>query len=162
VVGMWLWGAGRTGRPAYWIALVALIALSLGSHWLARPLLDGGASVLVIGPLVLATQVLVVWISICLLSRRLHDAGHSAWLQLPPTLTVIAGLGLLEPAWAEALNLSERVMTVVGWGVPVVYFGLFVAVGLPRSTGPNRFDRPADARASIVAAFDDQVPGGEV
>ena len=147
MVGKWLWGAGRTRRPAYWLALPALVLLSSGSHWLARPLLEGGVSVLLVGPAVLAAQVVAVWISVCLLSRRLHDAGQSGWWQLPPTLLVLVAIALLEPAWAAALQLSEATTTVLDWGVLVAYAGLFVTVGVLPSTGPNRFDRPTAAAA---------------
>jgi uncharacterized membrane protein YhaH (DUF805 family) len=100
-----------------------------------------------VGPLVLVTQIFCAWTSVCLLSRRLHDAGHSGWLQAPPTLVVIAGIALLEPAWAEALGLSDGLVTAIGWGVPVLYVGLLVVVGLLPSTGPNRFDRSTAAPA---------------
>jgi uncharacterized membrane protein YhaH (DUF805 family) len=72
---------------------------------------------------------LALWPGTALLSKRLHDLGHSAlhgiW---------IAGLWYLSP-W-----LPAPLSTVLGLGGVIVAFGLIV---MPGSGGPNRYGHKA-------------------
>ena len=138
---------GRLGQKDFWVAVLALICawvLSLALHFLAF-----------FAWLVLA----YAWI--CVLSKRLHDAGRSGWLILIPVAVgcaavcislVIAGVGAIT---AFATGSSEASNWAVLWGalgVSAVLWGLaglvklvfilWVGVAAP-DTGENRYGPPA-------------------
>lgn len=128
-----LWVAGRADRKAYWLVLVALIAVG----WLCSVVL-GSASA--------ATDLLLSWMGVCITARRLHDLGRSGWWQALPALVFTACLVAAMPEFGFAAGLGETAVGLISIVGLVVELGFVIALGvLPGQTGENRFDRRAPA-----------------
>jgi uncharacterized membrane protein YhaH (DUF805 family) len=137
---------GRMGQKDFWIAALILFCawfLSLALHLLA--------------PL---AWLLIIYAWICILSKRLHDAGRSGWLILVPFAVgcavgcislVIAGVGAIA-AFATGSNDASNWAAFIGtlgivaalWGVAglvKLVFILWTGVGAA-SAGENRYGPP--------------------
>jgi uncharacterized membrane protein YhaH (DUF805 family) len=142
----WFWGAGRAGRGEYWTALILFIL----TGWVVHPLIVTVArtfpsSMVLSVVLMLASEAVLSWMTVCVCSRRLHDIGHSGWWQVAPLALLTTGYSLAEPSWAVVVGLDERgSLATVLLGVGL-YLAFLVALGLRASSGPNRFDPPATA-----------------
>ena len=136
----------RMGQKDFWIAVLALI----------------GAWVL---SLVLHVFAFIVWLVllyawICILSKRLHDAGRSGWLILIPIAVgfaavcisfVVAGAALITafansssdasnwPAYLGAFGAAAALWGVAG--LVKLVFLIWVGVAAP-SSGENRYGPP--------------------
>ncbi len=140
---------GRIGRKDFWLG-----ALALFMAWLISPALH------IFAPL-LWVVLLYPWI--CVLAKRLHDFGKSAWLILIPAgvglaaltlAAVFGGVGVL----SAVLSSAEGDGSHVAWPAMIGAFGLMMAflgiaalvkvvfilwVGLsPSDPGTNRFGPP--------------------
>jgi uncharacterized membrane protein YhaH (DUF805 family) len=110
---------GRMGQKDFWIAVVALIGawiLSLALHFLA-----------------FFAWLLLAYCWICVLSKRLHDAGRSGWLILVPVAVgfaavcislVIAGVGAISAFASGASDASNWAVMWGALGVSAVLWGL--------------------------------------
>jgi uncharacterized membrane protein YhaH (DUF805 family) len=137
---------GRMGQKDFWIAAAALFGawvLSLALHFLAP-----------------FAWLLLVYCWICILSKRLHDAGRSGWLILVPVAVgfaavcislVVAGvsaIGAIASGAGDASNWAVMWgalgVTAILWGAAglvKLVFILWVGLASP-STGDNRFGPP--------------------
>ena len=136
-VTWWFWGAGRTSRRPYWLALAVVFAAGWLVDAVARtiaaayaPLMGYAGVALLLGGGVNA------WVSTCLVTRRLHDIGRSGWWQLTPLVFIVPGLAAAEPAWAASLGLGEA-GSVLGFLVALGTYLDFLAVLGPPGWPPK-------------------------
>lgn len=109
---------GRLGRSSFWIAaaVVLLPALLYGSidsitlHW-------------VTGWFVYPV---LIYVGVCVLSKRLHDRGRSGWLAAPVVAAIIA------------LSSAPLSFFDFAWGLVLVWAVVELAM-LPGEQGANRF-----------------------
>ncbi|QIG49502.1 DUF805 domain-containing protein [Nordella sp. HKS 07] len=81
---------GRIGRGQYWLGYLVLLALAVVS-WLALFAGLGNESI----PLLLVPIALLpfsLWIAICVMGKRYHDRGKSAWWILICLIPVVGGI----------------------------------------------------------------------
>lgn len=81
---------GRIGRGQYWLGYLVLVAVAFVA-WLAVFLgLDNENIVLLLVPIVLAPVSL--WMSICIMGKRYHDRGKSAWWILICLIPIVGAI----------------------------------------------------------------------
>lgn len=131
-------GNGRMGRTDFWISYLILFGLSSLLGWFP--------------PIGLAA----LYSTVCLFSKRLHDAGRSAWLMLIPlgVTTVVIALSAMVFGGviiAGVMGHSPPVEGTIGIAIILGIFGLcllclminlafLVWVGVSSPTaGDNRF-----------------------
>ena len=138
---------GRMGQKDFWFAAMALVVawfLSLALHFLA-----------------FFVWLVLAYAWICILSKRLHDAGRSGWLILVPVgvgcaalciSLVIAGAGAIAAFASGASDASNWAVLWGALGVSAVLWGLaglvklvfILWVGLSNGeAGENRYGPPA-------------------
>jgi uncharacterized membrane protein YhaH (DUF805 family) len=128
---------GRIGRQPYWLASIAMIALTIligsilaFSRGSILPpdtgRLDAGALLL------LASYVPFVWVALAVGAKRLHDRGKSAWWLLPfyALPSIIDGAGSYAGGMEMVFTLVSLALTV--WAVVELGF-------LRGTTGPNAY-----------------------
>ncbi|MBW8814107.1 MAG: DUF805 domain-containing protein [Caulobacterales bacterium] len=138
------WGRGRMGRGAYAATMICLLA----AGWLAHPLwvaiartVPASMGYAAVG--MLAIDVAILWMIVCVVAQRLHDVGRGGWWQLAPLGVLILGAGLAQPAWASRLGLTEVQAEQVLGLAALVYLGFLVALGCVRTRpGGDRFGQP--------------------
>jgi uncharacterized membrane protein YhaH (DUF805 family) len=146
---------GRVGRAEFWLtylglavaafvtAFVALIGVGLLSEDLA-----------VVQAVVSAGLAVIVWISLALNARRLHDLGHSAWWQLKwvgilfVALLVVAVLTELTRSLVFFALLGSIVVGIDAW--TLIKLGFYKgephanAYGIPNSGSIRKAARCID------------------
>lgn len=138
---------GRIGRQTFWIGIAILFGANIVLGFIP-----------IIGQFI---GLALIYCSVCVYSKRLHDMGKSGWLQLAPMVicfVLLAG-GLASLGGAAvmgAMSGNEEMMAgaaMGGLGIAfmtiglalVVGFGFLLWVGLtPSEPGPNKYDRAAD------------------
>lgn len=81
---------GRIGRGQYWLGYLVLLAVAVVS-WLALFAGLGNENI----PLLLVPIALLpfsLWIAICVMGKRYHDRGKSAWWILICLIPVVGGI----------------------------------------------------------------------
>jgi uncharacterized membrane protein YhaH (DUF805 family) len=121
--------AGRLNRAPYWLASIAMIAAAAVLVGIAITIAGRSTMAIVIGGLVL---LLMIWISLALTIKRLHDRNKSAW-------------------WVLLFYFAPSILQAVGHGVasagvilPLIGLGIsiwaLVELGFLRgTTGPNSY-----------------------
>lgn len=127
---------GRIGRRTYWIfvflALLAGAALGMVDIFVFPAAEDGVLS--------RGFGFALTWPGICILGKRLHDLGHSAWVQLAPYAGMVLALPLL------ALN------TTLAFGAMVLVFvAFYVWVGFTKGKpGANKYGEPNSGERDVA------------
>ncbi|KQW82220.1 DUF805 domain-containing protein [Brevundimonas sp. Root1279] len=149
--GQLLWSPdGRINRGEFWKAFIVLTVANVLLGWIpfAGSFVSFGTT----------------WGTIAIYSKRLHDMGHTGWLQMLPIATWIVAIILAIPALAanpDSLSGGvSRMLWMLGLVplliVGVANLGFLVWVGsVAGQSGPNRFgpdpkatpDRTAEAFA---------------
>ena len=99
---------GRIGQKDYWIAALILVCA-----WIVSPILH---------LLIFPAWILLAYCWICIISKRLHDAGHSGWLILVPAaagmlaLIISVVIGSISAIGAFAMGFSSH-MDPSSWAV---------------------------------------------
>lgn len=136
---------GRVGRQEYWLTVIATWVLTFAAGTLLPAIGDIGLV------LAIPLYVLVVWATLAMLVRRLHDRGRSGWwlvLMMGP----VAVLGAL----AELVSIAEP---EAGQGLRLftLPFYLWVLIDLGCLAGKpdvNRFGPPIRRPQAVAEAFD--------
>jgi uncharacterized membrane protein YhaH (DUF805 family) len=119
---------GRPNRGPYWLAWIAVGLVSL--VWSVGSFVIIGKSAIVV--LSVLDFVPGIWISLALMSKRLHDRDKSAWWLLlfylvPPVLQVIGQL----------LGSARLILDPIAGGIGI---WAIIELGFLRGTdGPNKF-----------------------
>lgn len=162
---------GRIGRGQYWLGYLVLVAIAfiawlalfagLGGQNLDSQNFDSQNLVLLFVPIVLTPFSL--WMSICIMAKRYHDRGKSAWWILICLIPIVGGiwqfieLGLLRgddgtndygPDPAFSFNVSgdiEALRNQAGYDKPNTVnrpFAATAAMATPQSRSPYTDGRP--------------------
>lgn len=136
---------GRIGRQSFWIAVLILIGANVVLSWI--PLIN------------IIAGLAVLYCSICVYSKRLHDMGKSGWLQVAPIIAVFVLMGVAvasagSMAAMGAFSGNDGVATgaaVGGVGLVMGAGGLAMLIGLgfllwvgltPGEAGANKYGEP--------------------
>ena len=136
---------GRIGRRDFWLGVGVVIVAGLVLGMI--PLLGLLASIALIYP------------SVCLQAKRLHDFGKSGWLQLVPLGVMgVASIVASVTGGAAALAGGGAALAGLGLGLAVlslallINLGFLLWVGLSRGdVAANSYGPPADGLASLSA-----------
>jgi uncharacterized membrane protein YhaH (DUF805 family) len=125
-------GKGRIRRRDFWIATLLLTIIA--------------APLALLGPLGALLRLAFVFPNVCLLAKRLHDAGRNGWLASAPYLaTLIAafGIGLASPEdGSDPAPLVGITGALVIIAAVIFWFRWALAKGDP---GPNRYGERQDS-----------------
>lgn len=132
---------GRIRRSHFWIAWLILLGANLVLGWIP-----------VIGWLI---SIALLWPSVAITVKRLHDMGHTGWLALIPWAVTFIGLifamftvGAAAFTNAAALESQDPAAALALLGPSIGVFGLVALVSLAfllwigltdGQRGPNRF-----------------------
>lgn len=147
---------GRIGRGQFWIAFVILFVANIIINMLTHAM-----------PFLGILGLAVLYFSVCVYSKRLHDMGKSGWLQLIPILVICAGV-VLAVAMGGVAALSgmsgggngnpSAAMAALGTAGIVIGIGALIGlafllwVGLtPGNAGDNKYG-PPPAKSQTAAA----------
>lgn len=136
---------GRIGRQSFWIAILILIGVNVVLGWI--PLIGALVGLALIYP------------SVCVYSKRLHDMGKSGWLQVWPiaicvVLFIVAGVSVGGAAAMGAFSGSDDLAAgaaMGGMGMMAISVGLafVIAIGFllwlgltPSEAGANKYGEP--------------------
>ena len=145
---------GRISRQSFWIAVLILFGANVVLSWIP-----------VIGWLI---GLALIYCSVCVYSKRLHDMGKSGWLQVAPmvicfVLLMIGGLSMGGAAAMGAFSGRDDMMAgaaMGGMGAMFLTFGLAFLVGVgfllwvgltPGEPGANKYGDPP-AQSPLPAA----------
>ena len=151
--------SGRIDKKAFWIGFAILLVASIVVGLL------GGALGALGGLIGLLLNILIIYMSVCVYAKRLHDFGKSGWLYgAIILLTIVLALVLMWPAIAAIMEVAasdpelaqdqaameEMMASEVGFGrmllmyLPTILFTLWVGLkaGDP---GDNRYGPPPNA-----------------
>jgi len=144
---------GRIGRSAFWIGWLVLLGVNVVLGWI--PLIGW------------ALSLVTIYCNVCVVSKRLHDMGRSAFLQVWPIVLCsalcIGALGLAAgPAIMAGISnaddaaITAAVMAGVGGmllaflAAFVIGFGFLLWVGISNGEpGENRYG-PAPRQPAIA------------
>lgn len=149
---------GRIAAKPYWIGLAIIIVVSIATSFLAKALGPAG------GSLSLLINLVVIYVSVCVMGKRRHDFGKSAWgvvfLYIFTIVISIVALFMFggteyfqavmadpeaaqDPVAAEAM-MKEHVQIVPWMVVTYLPFLIFAVLwGLkPGDTGDNKYGPP--------------------
>ena len=100
---------GRIGKRDFWVAFVMIMAASVALN--------------LVKPVGQVLGLLLLWPQVCINTKRLHDAGRTAWLLLFPAAVTLACAGVAlagpsgpvaETAFAVAMATSFVFLLWVG------------------------------------------------
>lgn len=148
---LFLSAEGRIGQRDFWLAMLMLFAANIVSGFVP-----------VLGQLVMLA---ILFASVCVTSKRLHDFGKSGWLQLVPlgamlVLSFVAAAIIGVGAFASSATGNSGMMFGASWfGASIaallmflVGIGFLLWVGLSKGdAGPNRFGPPQTVSAFTAA-----------
>ena len=151
---LFLSAEGRIGRQTFWIGFLILLGANVVLGWI---------------PLLGLLSVALIYLWICLYSKRFHDMGKSGWLAVIPvvvpgvlvTMAVIGGLGAVLGVGLFGDSDAAAGAAFAGLGLALTLgllaFGLWLGstlwAGLADSEpGPNRYGEPPSLPSAGVGA----------
>ena len=148
---------GRIGQKDFWIGFLILFVVSFVVHFIP-----------VLGQIL---WLVLIYPTVCLYSKRLHDFGKSGWLVLVPyavlflalviavmfvgTAVLMGGASNLDTGAAAAGAVGGLMLAgLVGLAALLVCLGFLLWVGLSKGDpGPNRYGSPPLTAATATAVF---------
>jgi uncharacterized membrane protein YhaH (DUF805 family) len=145
---------GRVSRRGFWLGYVALFAAFLAGAWYGdrrlavqlptqSPLLEpfAWAVELAGGPFILAVIVILPWVTMMMILKRLHDRGFGGFM-LVWKMVLLGGLGwlafnartLTPPPWGGILEVAAGVVALL-----MVLRVLAIVLFLRGQEGENRY-----------------------
>lgn len=149
--GLFLTSQGRIGRKDFWIGFLILFVAGLVLGVI--PLLGFVISLALIYP------------NVCIVAKRLHDAGRSGWLAAVPygagllygvLAGVVGGAALFTAAAGGAMTDAGALgalgmVGVLGFVLVLFLLGFLLWVGLSKGDpGPNRYGPPPMSMITAV------------
>ena len=130
---------GRIGRKEFWIGAVVLICIGLLAGLMP-----------IIGPLV-SLALIAPWI--CLMAKRLHDFGRSAWLALIALIPSAgsAALGLFTALAATNAATMGAAFAGAGLTLAVSFIALIVSLGFLIWVGVKPGDLQPNAHGPVAS-----------
>ena len=135
---------GRIGRAQFWLAFIALTAISTGALFFSVYVLERGSpdmkSIRSVGPALVATLYLFVglltYVVMALSVKRLHDRGLTGWwalvLLVPPFFSLLSQI--VDDPWHMGLSAAGGMTSFVA------LIWLTVALGiLEGQPGANKY-----------------------
>jgi uncharacterized membrane protein YhaH (DUF805 family) len=124
----WFSTIGRRGRLSF-LANFAFVNIGISAISFIGETAEGPM------PRLIATACALVgaWVNLCLVAQRLHDTGHSGWLQVVPFALGLLGIALMVVAQPLAWALGAA-MLFAGWLGFLVWL-----VAAPGDPADNRF-----------------------
>ncbi|HEX2561857.1 DUF805 domain-containing protein [Phenylobacterium sp.] len=140
---------GRIGRKSFWIGLIAIFVISFVTSLVLTIGVSiirgqGTGSAAIVTPLV---QLALIYPSICITTKRLHDLGRSGWWQAPVYALWIGGVAFVTIG-VSGLGGLLMMVAVLG-GLAMSVFTGFVA----GAAQPNRFGAPEGAGDKTADLF---------
>lgn len=131
---------GRIGRKEFWIGAVVLIGVGLLAGLMP-----------IIGPLV-SLALIAPWT--CLMAKRLHDFGRSAWLVLIALIPSAgsAALGLFTALAATNAATMGAAFAGAGLTLAVSFIALIVSLGFLIWVGVKPGDARPNAYGPVVSS----------
>ena len=123
---------GRVNRAPYWLATIGLIAAVLVVVMIAFTVAGRSAIAIIVAGLAF---LLLIWVTLALITKRLHDRNKSAWWLLlfyvvPPILSAVG----------HSLGSAGLIFGLIGFGISVwalVELGFWRGTAGPNSYGPD-------------------------
>jgi uncharacterized membrane protein YhaH (DUF805 family) len=109
---------GRIGRGEFWIGFVILLVANFIISALSHAV-----------PFIGILGLVLLYCSICVYSKRLHDMGHSGWLQVIPMLVFLVGI-VIAIAMGGMAMLSGMAGGANGGGNPSAAMGALGIAGI--------------------------------
>lgn len=130
---------GRIGRKDFWIGAVVLIGVGILANLLP-----------IVGPLV-SLALIAPWT--CLMAKRLHDFGRSAWLVLIALIPSAgsAALGLFTALAATNAATMGAAFAGAGLTLAVSFIALIVSLGFLIWVGVKPGDLQPNAYGSVAS-----------
>lgn len=139
--------SGRIGRRSFWIGLIAIFVISFVASFVLTigvSIIRGEKSSALVAPLV---QLALIYPSVCITAKRLHDLGRSGWWQAPVYALWIGGVGF-STIGVPGLGGLAMIVALLGGLVLSIFTG-FVA----GSAQPNRFGPREGATCGAADVF---------
>lgn len=148
---------GRIGRGQFWTGFLILFVLNVVGHLLGHVL-----SFIVV--------LVLIYPNVCIYSKRLHDMGKTAWLQLIPYGVLIAaiviaivagGAGMIMAMAGGAHDATAATAALGGLGIFVLVMGIGLLVNLAfllwvglsgTQPGANQYGPEPGAAETLTAA----------
>jgi uncharacterized membrane protein YhaH (DUF805 family) len=132
---------GRATRAQYWWFYLFLVLVNVPIYWLADAVPRVGV------PLSWVWAALTITPFLAVMSRRLHDTGHSLWWGGAPFLAMLPVLlaELLRPQLLKSRGLMLACFLALLLGVVVLMIRLLVLLCSRGDAGVNRYGAPAPA-----------------
>lgn len=130
---------GRIGRKDFWIGAIALIGVGLLANLM--PILGPLMSLVLVAP------------STCLMAKRLHDFGRSAWLVLIALIPSAgsAALGLFTALAATNAATMGAAFAGAGLTLAVSFIALIVSLGFLIWVGVKPGDLQPNAYGPVAS-----------
>ena len=125
---------GRIGRRTFWhgvmvVTLANVVLISLAAVVAGRSASAGFS-------LVALTPLLTAYPTVCVYTKRLHDLGHSGWLQAPPRLLWAIALPSLALSIRSDTSGAAIVLAIVALTLALLMDGVLLAwLGFRRGAG---------------------------
>ena len=120
---------GRVNRAPYWLATIGLIAAVLVVVMIAFTVAGRSAIAIIVAGVAF---LLLIWVTLALITKRLHDRNKSAWWLL--LFYILPGI---LPALGLGNDSANVILGLVSTGISI---WAFVEIGCLRGTaGPNSY-----------------------
>jgi uncharacterized membrane protein YhaH (DUF805 family) len=136
---------GRINRAKYWLSVVLNIVVLLVAAWVVGQIIETGSDPILLLVIVLGVYLLVIYVSVAIGVKRLHDRNKSGWWLLFYYLAP-SSLG------AAAQTDEQSSAVVLYLAASGIWLWALIELGCLRGTiGPNRYGPdPLQGRGHVL------------